>query len=317
MRRVLATLVALSLVMAMFTGGFTTVPKAKAAGPAPIDLGAATNFAILSYAAITDVPTSHITGDVGATPITGAAIGLTSPEVTGTIYTVDAGGPAGSVIDSSLLTTAKTNMGTAYTVAENAPHGTGATNLNVGGGTLNGQTFVPGIYTWNTPGNVSITGGPTGGITLTGTATDVWIFQITGTLDLAPDTKITLGGEAQAKNIFWQVAGVVTLLANSHFEGNILGWTTIAMKTGASINGRLLAQTEEVTLEQNTVKAPQSAGLPGTITIIKDTVPNGPQDFSFTTTGGLYATVGSDVYATTFSLDDDADPTLLQHAGLQ
>src|SRR5262249_43486523 len=40
---------------------------------------------------------------------------------------------------------------------------------------------------------------------------------------------------------------------------------------------------------------------PSTITVIKDAVPNSPQDFNFTTTGtGL-----SD-----FSLDDDADPTL-------
>ena len=39
----------------------------------------------------------------------------------------------------------------------------------------------------------------------------------------------------------------------------------------------------------------------GSITIVKDAVPNGPQDFAFTTTGtGLSA----------FSLDDDSDPTL-------
>jgi len=38
------------------------------------------------------------------------------------------------------------------------------------------------------------------------------------------------------------------------------------------------------------------------ITILKNTVPDGPQDFSFTTTGGLVPL--------TFMLDDDADPTL-------
>src|SRR5450830_1111317 len=51
----------------------------------------------------------------------------------------------------------------------------------------------------------------------------------------------------------------------------------------------------------------RAAGLPNTITIIKDTVPNGPQDFSFTTAGGLYTTVAGNVYATTFSLVDDTD----------
>ena len=44
-------------------------------------------------------------------------------------------------------------------------------------------------------------------------------------------------------------------------------------------------------------------GLPGTITIIKNTVPNGPQDFNFTI-------VGPNLPSTPFALDDDADPTL-------
>jgi hypothetical protein len=42
--------------------------------------------------------------------------------------------------------------------------------------------------------------------------------------------------------------------------------------------------------------------FPGSITIIKDAVPDGDQDFGFTTSGGLSPT--------TFSLDDDADATL-------
>ena len=43
-------------------------------------------------------------------------------------------------------------------------------------------------------------------------------------------------------------------------------------------------------------------GTPGTIVIVKDTLPDGAQDFAFTTTGGL-APAG-------FNLDDDGDPTL-------
>jgi hypothetical protein len=67
--------------------------------------------------------------------------------------------------------------------------------------------------------------------------------------------KIILAGGAQAKNIFWQVAGAVTLGTSSHFEGNILGKTGINLLTGASINGRLLAQTA-VALQMSTVKKP-------------------------------------------------------------
>lgn len=52
-------------------------------GPAPVNLGAAGSFAILTKTGVTDVYASTIKGNVGASPITGAAVGLTCPEVTG------------------------------------------------------------------------------------------------------------------------------------------------------------------------------------------------------------------------------------------
>jgi hypothetical protein len=59
-----------------------------------------------------------------------------------------------------------------------------------------------------------------------------------------------------SQNIFWQTAGAVTLGSTSHFEGNILSKTGINLKTGASINGRMMVQTA-VTLQMNTVTQPQ------------------------------------------------------------
>jgi len=67
--------------------------------------------------------------------------------------------------------------------------------------------------------------------------------------------KIILAGGAQAKNIYWVVAVNVTLGTTAHFEGNILGQTSINLQTGASINGRTLANTA-VTLQMNTVVKP-------------------------------------------------------------
>lgn len=201
---------------------------------------------ILSKTGITNVPTSAITGNIGTSPITGAAItGLDCVEVTGLVYTVDATGPACKVTDATLLTTAVLDMQAAYTNAAGQPAGVGSF-LNVGAGTLTGLTLVPGTYTWGS--TVTI---PTD-LTLSGGANDVWIFQITGTLDLAANKNILLSGGAQAKNIFWVVADAVTLGAGSHFEGTILAQTNIAMITGASINGRMLAQTA-VTLQSNIV----------------------------------------------------------------
>src|ERR1700694_954399 len=62
-------------------------------GPAPVSLGTAGTFAILSKTGITDVRASAVTGDVGTSPITGAALLLTCGEVTGKLYVVDAAGP--------------------------------------------------------------------------------------------------------------------------------------------------------------------------------------------------------------------------------
>jgi hypothetical protein len=93
-------------------------------------------------------------------------------------------------------------------------------------------------------------------ITLQGKPKDVWIFQVAQDVNLAAATSVILQGGAKAKNIFWQVAGQVTMGTTSHFEGVILSATQIAMKTGASINGRLYAQTA-VTLEMNTVTVPR------------------------------------------------------------
>ena len=221
--------------------------ESKGTTLAGVNLRVAGDFVILSKTGITNVPTSAITGDIGTSPITGAALGVPCSEVTGTMYAVDAAGPACAVTDASRLTTAVLDMQAAYTDAA------GRSNpnfLNLGAGDIGGLTLTPGLYKWTSaviiPTDVTIFGGPN----------DVWIFQVAGTLGMASAVKITLNGGAQAKNIFWQTAGAVTLGTTSHFEGNILGQTGINLQTGASINGRMLAQTA-VTLQMNTVKKPQ------------------------------------------------------------
>src|SRR5450759_3404176 len=225
----------------------------KAGNLAVVNHGVAGDFVILSKTGITDIPTSAITGDVGSSAISGAAIHVTCAEVTGTIYSVDAAGPLPCVVtDATRLTTAVGDMGTAYTdAAGRATSLPLADYLNLGGGTIGASTatLAPGVYTWESALDI------TGDITLNGGPDAVYIFQVNGTLDMASAAKIILSGGAQAKNIFWQVTDVVTLGTTSHFEGIILGQTLIALKTGASINGRLLAQTE-VTLEANAVTIP-------------------------------------------------------------
>ena len=117
-------------------------------------------------------------------------------------------------------------------------------------GNLTGQTLTPDLYKWGN--NVLIN---TGDVTISGSATDVWIFQIAGNLTMDTNTQIHLSGGALPQNIFWVVAGQVTLEAGAHFEGIILSKTAVVMKTGASLNGRVFAQSA-VTLDQNAVTEP-------------------------------------------------------------
>jgi hypothetical protein len=68
-----------------------TAHTAWAAGPAPVNLGTAGNFVILTKTGITNVPASAITGNIGASPITAAAMdNVTCAEIKGTIYGADA-----------------------------------------------------------------------------------------------------------------------------------------------------------------------------------------------------------------------------------
>jgi hypothetical protein len=213
-----------------------------------VNLRSAGSFALLSKTGITNVYASVINGDVGVSPITGAAIDLTCGEVaTGKVYTVDAAGPLPcSLTDANFLTTAVGDMETAYVDAAGRVL---PDFIDLGTGEIGGQTLVPGLYKWGTDVTIS------SDVTLNGGPTDVWIFQIAGGIKQASATQVTLTGGALAKNVFWQSAGAVSIGTTAHFEGVVLAKTMVAMNTGATINGRLLAQTA-VTLQKNSVTQP-------------------------------------------------------------
>jgi hypothetical protein len=165
----------------------------------------------------------------------------------GTIYSVNAAGPLPCRITSpTILTKAVADMETAYTDAagRKLPNFT-----NLGAGQIGGLTLAPGLYKWTTGLSISEN------VTLKGGGDAVWIFQIAGHLTQASATKVILAGGALRKNVFWQAAGAVSIGTTADFEGVLLAKTKIAMKTGASANGRLLSQTA-VTLEKNAVKRP-------------------------------------------------------------
>ena len=223
------------------TGGSATVRSV-------VNLGTAADYVVLAKTAITNSTTSIITGDLGISPaatsyITGFALTngsgfATSNQVTGKLYAADMAAPT-----PNNLTTSVNNMITAY---GDAAGRTQPDFMELGTGNIGGKTLIPGLYKWTS--NVTIPSS----IVISGGADDVWIFQIAGNLDLSSAVNITLTGGAQAKNIFWQVAGAVTLGTTSHFEGVILSMTGITLQTGATFNGQALAQTA-VVLDGNTL----------------------------------------------------------------
>jgi hypothetical protein len=228
-----------------FTTGGTTSTLAG------VNLGSAINYVIVAKTAINNIATSAVTGDLALSPaatsyITGFALTnatgyATSAQVTGHVFAADMASPT-----PINLTTAVNNMITAYNDAAGRPS---PDFSELGTGNIGGKTLSPGLYKWTS--NVTMPAD----VTISGSATDVWIFQISGNLNMSSAIKITLTGGAQAKNIFWQLAGQATFGTTSHFEGIILSKTGITFQTGASINGRALAQTS-VILDSNAVTNP-------------------------------------------------------------
>ena len=237
--------VALLLFVWSFTTGTT-----EAAGPQSVDLGTSGNFVILAKTGVSTTGSTAVVGDIGLSPaaatfITGFGLTMdstnvfaTSSLVTGRVYAADYADPT-----PANLTTAISDMETAFTDAAGR---TLPDFTELGAGDISGMTLVPGLYKWGT--GVSITSG----VTLSGGANDVWIFQIAGDLTVSNGAIVTLSGGAQAGNVFWQVAGETTLGTTSDFKGIILCQTLIALNTGAVVNGRALAQTA-VTLDASTI----------------------------------------------------------------
>jgi hypothetical protein len=216
----------------------------------PVDLGSACNYAILAKTGISTVPNSIITGDIAVSPIAGGALTgfsltrdisgqfSTSSQVTGKLFAADYVAPT-----PGKLTTAVSDMEAAYTKTS----GRTATRFTASpGSAIGGETFFPGVYTFTTGITISKD------ITFDGGPDDVLIIQTAGKLTQAANTNVLLSGCAQAKNIFWVVAGFASIGANASMQGILLIKEKAVFKSGSSLGGSVLAQTA-VTLDMTTV----------------------------------------------------------------
>ena len=273
------------VVATSFVLGLTGPITALAAGPAAVNLGTAGNFVILAKTGISTTGSTSVVGNLGLSPaaasyITGFALTLpaagafsTSALVNGNVYAPGYADPT-----PANITTAVSDMQTAYTDAMGrAPNST-----ELGAGNIGGLTLAPGVFKWSTGVTIPVD------VTLSGGANDVWIFQVAQNLDVSSAAKIVLSGGAQASNVFWVVAGQTTIGTTAVFNGNILDQTTIVLNTGATLNGRALAQAA-VTLDASAVTAPSSSGgqstpVPSTPTPTQTPTPIQTQTQTYTST---------------------------------
>ncbi len=209
---------------------------AALAATAP-SMGAASSFAVLGGATVTNTGGTTLYGDLGVSPGTITGAGMT---VTGTIHAAD-------------LSAA--NAQTAATAAYNDLAGQACDVGPLGVTDLAGSVLAPGVYCYSSSLSIS-----TGGVlTLDagGNANAVWVFKMGSTLTTVSGASIILANGAQQSNVFWQVGSSATLGTTTAFKGTIIAFTSITAATAASVAGRVLACNGSVTLDTNTIWAPQ------------------------------------------------------------
>jgi len=213
-------------------------------GQAPINLGSAGSFAVMSTSSIASTGPVIINGDVGLAP--GTSQGIPPAQVNGTIH-----------INDSVITQAQADLLAAYNDAVSR-----STNAQTLPGNMGGLTFTPGLYTNST--SVLISGaGPGNNVTLDaqGDPNAIFIFKMGSTLTTGTGSQVILAGGAKASNVFWQVGTSATIDTTSIFQGNVLAAVSITMNSGAVVTGRLFAGSgggaASVTVDGTSVTVPK------------------------------------------------------------
>jgi len=216
-----------------FTTGATSAPG-------PVALGSAGAFGIMATSAITNTGAATIiNGDVSLEP--GTSCGLLPIQVNGTIH-----------INDTVSHQARTDLLVAYSFAKNLPPGTtisGGADL----GALYPLGMPPGTYT---SGSTMLVSTPLV-LDAGGNANASWVFQIGSSLTTTANVSLVNG--AQSQNVFWVPTLDGTVGVGSTFCGTIVSGRDVTAKTGAVINGRILAGATlagTIALDTNTVNVP-------------------------------------------------------------
>ncbi|MFV5699336.1 Ig-like domain-containing protein [Flavobacterium sp. ZT3R17] len=212
-----------------------------------VNLGSAERFGILSGVGVSNNAGFSVINnmDVGISPGVRSSITGFPPAiiVNGAIYASDDIAPAGV---AAMLTQAKLDLTNAYLFAEGASYSAPITVS----GDQGGKTLVAGIYKSTSTLLVQ-----SGDLTLSGSATDVWIFQVASAFTTIGGAggNIKLTGGALAKNVFWQTGSSATIGDYTSFVGNILALQSITMGSHSTAQGRMLARNGAVVMTHTNI----------------------------------------------------------------
>lgn len=205
-----------------------------------INLGTAAAYSSISSGALTVGAGGNVAGS--------AVVGEGSASTSGVGATVGAA-VAG-------IPQAQADLATAYAEAMSRP----ATGLI--DGSIDGRTFVPGTYR----AEAAIANAGVVTLDALGNPDAIFIFQIEAAFSSAASSAIVLVNGAQARHVYWQVLGAVTIGASATFAGTILGNAAITVGADTVIAGRTLTMGGAVSL---------GAGM-GTLGVPEITLTNTP-----------------------------------------
>jgi hypothetical protein len=231
--KVLSILIILAIMSLYLAGPSSYVSASRLNGISP-SLGAAESYSVLAGSIVTNTGPTTMPGNLGISP----GIGV-PPHYTG--FPPGIVGPPGVIHDADAdAAAAQADATAAFAFLDQACDTTypGVQDLTLvsplGPGTYCADAFIL-----------------TGNLTLSGSG--VWIFKSAATLTTSSNSSITGGDPC---NVWWRLVSSGTIGTGTTFIGNILALTDIALQTGATLDGRALVQTGQVTLDSNTITGP-------------------------------------------------------------
>jgi hypothetical protein len=238
---------------------------------APVDLATADPFVVLAGTTVTNTGPSVLNGDLGVAP--GKAItGFGLPAV------VNGATHEGDEVASQ----AQLDLTNAYNVAAGQPV---APADDLSGTNLGNRKLGPGAYRYTSEALM------TGALTLDaeGDPNAQFVFEIGSELTTESASSVILVNGASPCNVYWQVGSSADIGTTTTFVGNLMALTSISLKNGATVDGRMLARNGQVSLINNVLTKPLCATGPTVPPVV--VTPGGPE--SGTSGGGAGSTPSS------------------------